>query len=414
MSGQEAKAPSLQFPSFAGRAGKWTCNGLRNWLTVSDVENRDGKFTTEDVLSVSGDYGVVNQIEFKGRSFAGASLEHYRILNKHQVVYTKSPLKLAPFGIIKANLSQDGIVSALYGIYDVTDADPSFIQYYFESIPRLNNYLRPLVNKGAKNTLLVSDGDAILGEVCFPDIREQQKIGSFFCSLDALIAGREKSLEKLEALKKSMLLKMFPQGDAKVPEVRFGGFEEDWGKKRLGEIANYTSEKNTRMETSEAFTNSAEHGVISQLDYFDFDVAKRLAGYTLVRPDDFVYNPRISTIAPFGPINRNELGRSGAMSPLYIVFKCHGINLDYLQVYFKTSCWHRFMHLNGDSGARSDRFSIRSEVFMDMPVLAPLDEIEQQKIGSFFRSLDALIAARREEVEKLKQMKKALLERMFV
>ena len=113
----------------------------------------------------------------------------------------------------------------------LVDADPSFVQYHFEAIPRLNNYLRPLVNKGAKNTLLISDEDAVSGEVCFPAVLEQQEIGLFFQSLDALIAGRETALEKLEALKKSMLLKMFPQGDATTPEVRFKGFAGDWEKK---------------------------------------------------------------------------------------------------------------------------------------------------------------------------------------
>lgn len=202
----DAKAPEVRSKGFEG---EWETNPLDKWLVVSDEENRDGRFTAEDVLSVSGDYGVVNQIEFQGRSFAGASLSHYRVLKKDQVVYTKSPLKRAPFGIVKANLFQDGIVSALYGVYDTAGADSAFVQYYFGSLVRLNNYLRPLVNKGAKNTLLISDEDAVSGVVCFPSLPEQRKIGAYFRSLDALIAARREEVEKLKQMKKALLERMF-------------------------------------------------------------------------------------------------------------------------------------------------------------------------------------------------------------
>ena len=202
----DATVPEVRFKGFAG---DWEKKRLGEWLSVADNENRDGRFTATDVLSVSGDYGVVNQIEFQGRSFAGVSLKHYRILMTNQVVYTKSPLKRAPFGIVKANLFKDGIVSALYGVYDLVGSDSAFIQFYFESLPRLNNYFRPLVNKGAKNTLLINDEDAISGEVIFPSLPEQQKIGAYFRSLDALIAARREEIGKLKQMKKALLERMF-------------------------------------------------------------------------------------------------------------------------------------------------------------------------------------------------------------
>ena len=94
--------------------------------------------------------------------------------------------------------------------------------------------------------------------------------------------------------------------------------------------------------------------------------------------------------APVGPVNRNKLGRSGVMSPLYTVFRTHNIDTLYLEWFFKSSYWHSFMYLNGDSGARADRFSIKDNVFFDMPI--PYPQLpEQQKIGSYFQSLDNLI-----------------------
>ena len=147
------------------------------------------------------------------------------------------------------------------------------------------------------------------------------------------------------------------------------------------------------------FTNSAEFGIISQRDYFDKDIAnsENIDGYYIVEPNDFVYNPRISTLAPFGPVRRNKLDKSGAMSPLYYVFRTHNVDCGYLEYFFKTNRWHSFMHLNGNSGARSDRFAIRDEVFRDMPISMPQDIEEQKKVGDFFSTLELAITLHQRE-----------------
>lgn len=184
------------------------------------------------------------------------------------------------------------------------------------------------------------------------------------------------------------------------PKIRFNGYQDDWEQRKLKEIADKVSEKNKNNEFSEPFTNSAEQGIISQKDYFDREIVnnENLDGYYIVRNDDFIYNPRISVTAPVGPINRNRLGRNGVMSPLYTVFRTHDIDNLYLEFYFKTTKWHRFMKLNGDSGARFDRFTISSIQFMEMPIPYPTLE-EQRKIGEYFDSLDNLITLHHRKYE---------------
>ena len=152
------------------------------------------------------------------------------------------------------------------------------------------------------------------------------------------------------------------------------------------------TEKNVGLQFIEAFTNSAEFGIISQKDFFDHDIAKldNLDGYYIVRDEDFVYNPRISTSAPVGPINRNKLSRTGVMSPIYTVFRPHDIDTTYLEYFFKCNYWHSFMNFNGDTGARSDRFSIKDRVFFQMPIPIPQVE-EQRRIGEHLTRLDTLI-----------------------
>lgn len=173
--------------------------------------------------------------------------------------------------------------------------------------------------------------------------------------------------------------------------------------------------KNTDLAFEEILTNSAEHGIINQRDYFDHAIANmdNINGYYVVRNEDFVYNPRISVTAPVGPINRNRLNRTGVMSPLYTVFRSHDIDPQYLEWYFKCKYWHSYMRFNGDSGARSDRFSIKNATFFDMPIPYPSME-EQKRIGEYLDKMNLLILLQQEKAEKLKRLKSAFLDRMFI
>ena len=217
-----------------------------------------------------------------------------------------------------------------------------------------------------------------------PGFEEQKKIGDYFRSLDNLITLHHRKY--INGKKEELLA---------------------WEQRKLNEIADKVSEKNKNNEFSEPFTNSAEQGIISQKDYFDREIVnnENLNGYYIVRNDDFIYNPRISATAPVGPINRNRLGRNGVMSPLYTVFRTHDIDNLYLEFYFKSTKWHRFMKLNGDSVARFDRFTISSTQFMEMPIPYPTLE-EQQKIGEYFESLDTLITLHQHKQNNLKNILK--------
>ena len=200
----------------------------------------------------------------------------------------------------------------------------------------------------------------------------------------------------------------------KKPEIRFKGFTDDWEQRKLGNIASKVKIKNSGMTYTETFTNSAEQGIISQRDYFDHDVsnAENIDGYYIVENNDFVYNPRISSSAPVGPINRNTLGRTGVMSPLYTVFRISDNDYVYMEWLFKSNSWHKFMFLNGDSGARADRFSIKDSIFFDMPILVPCIE-EQKRVGEYLSKLDNLITLHQRKLNKLKKVKKSMLEKMF-
>ena len=306
----------------------------------------------------------------------------------------------------------DGIAVGDFWILQPQNADSSFLYRLIQS-----RQFDEVANQSTGTKMPRADWKLVSKTVfSIPsNISEQAAIGTYFTALDSLITLHQRKFEKLTNVKKSMLEKMFPQNGSSYPEIRFKGFTDPWEQRKLSEITDKVTEKNAGLQYVETFTNSAEFGIISQRDFFDHDIAKlgSLDGYYIVKNEDFVYNPRISTSAPVGPINRNKLGRTGVMSPLYTVFRPHDIDTTYLEYFFKCGYWHSFMNFNGDSGARSDRFSIRDNVFFQMPIPIP-DIDEQRKIGELLTCLDNLITLHQRELEKLQNIKKSMLEKMFV
>lgn len=218
---KQVKAASLQsmFPQegettprvrFKGFEGEWEKKTLGDCLTINNERNQSNVYGINDVLSVSDEVGVVNQIKLLGRSYAGKSVVNYRVLKTNQIVYTKSPLKSKPYGIIKVNKGDIGIVSVLYAVYDANEnVYPDYIHYYFEPIHRINNYLLPLINKGAKNTMNISDEMALTGKIWIPSLEEQKKIADFLQALDSQITLQTLRLEKLKQIKAACLDNMF-------------------------------------------------------------------------------------------------------------------------------------------------------------------------------------------------------------
>ena len=254
-------------------------------------------------------------------------------------------------------------------------------------------------------------------ELSLPSLEEQSAIGSLFRILDDLLASYKDNLASYQSLKATMLSKMFLRAGQTVPEIRLDGFEGEWEELQLSDICQKVTEKNKDNKFNETFTNSVEFGIINQRDFFEKDISneKSLNTYYVVRNNDFVYNPRISNYAPVGPIKRNKLGRTGVMSPLYFVFRIidSNIDLNFLETFFDTNTWHKFMKLNGDSGARADRFAIKDSVFLTMPIAFP-SLPEQQAIGAYFSNFDNLINSHQEKISQLETLKKKLLQDMFI
>ena len=413
--GDNSKKPGIRFKGFTDdweqrKLGE--LGSLKNGMNFSKKAMGIG-FPFVNLQNIFGNNVI--DVSNLGKAMASDSqLKDYNLLNG-DVLFVRSSVKLEGVGeaaLVPQTLDNTTYSGFIIRFRDEYGLDNNFKRFVFGIESVRNQIMSQATNSANKN---ISQSVLENLELAIPSKSEQQKIGAYFSNLDHLITLHQRKYDKLVMSKKSMLEKMFPKNGQTKPEIRFSGFIDDWEQRKLSEIADKVTEKNAGLQYVETFTNSAEFGIISQRDFFDHDIAKlgSLDGYYIVKTEDFVYNPRISTSAPVGPINRNKLGRTGVMSPLYTVFRPHDVDTTYLEHFFKCAYWHSFMNFNGDSGARSDRFSIKDDVFFQMPIPLPYID-EQRKIGELLTRLDHLITLHQRELEKLKKIKLSMLEKMFV
>ncbi|WP_447777203.1 restriction endonuclease subunit S [Variovorax boronicumulans] len=230
--------PKLRFPEFRDAAA-WSVRQLNKLLFEAKRRNRTLELGPSDVLSVSGEYGCVNQIEFMGRSYAGVSVKDYHVVEPGDIVYTKSPLKKNPYGIIKENKGKRGIVSTLYAVYrPFPGCSPTYLDHFFSGNYNLNTYLQPMVKKGAKNDMKVNNADVLKGNICVPELQEQKKIADCLSSLDELIATKARKVDALKTHKKGLMQQIFPREGETQPRLRFPAFQnaQKWEEVLIGDL----------------------------------------------------------------------------------------------------------------------------------------------------------------------------------
>ena len=201
-----------------------------------------------------------------------------------------------------------------------------------------------------------------------------------------------------------------------IPKLRFPEFIGEWEEKKLNSIFTKITQRNSDNQNSNVITNSATEGLVSQRDYFDKDIANKdkTDNYFIIKNGDFVYNPRKSSAAPYGPFTQYKLLDDGIVSPLYLCLRKNNSEVEskYLENYFKTTCWHQYIYENGSSGARHDRVSIHDDVLLAMPIKVP-SLPEQQKIADFLSNVNSIITAETKILNALQKKKKALMQKLF-
>lgn len=407
MEKQQNKIPEVRFPEFID---DWEHKQLNELLSVSKTKNGDLKYGKEEVLSVSGDFGIVNQIEHLGRSYAGASVHNYGVVELNQIVYTKSPLKANPYGIIKVNKHKAGIVSTLYAVYDVNEeTDGQFIEYYFSLNANLNRYLRPLVRKGAKNDMKISNEYVLNDRIYAPQLKEQKKIANFFSIVDKKITQLQEKKTALELYKKGMMQQIFSQ------QLRFkddnGKDFPEWNFKKLGAVTYKVGKKNKDNINYPVYSINNNKGFVPQAEQFeDLNSTERgydISMYKIVNEKTFAYNPARINVGSLGySYDLNKV----IVSSLYVCFKANE-ELDnlYMLRYFDTYKFNTDILRFEEGGVRKYLFY---DNFSKLTIPIPCNN-EQNKIANFLSKIDEKINTVTEKIEQTKAYKKGLLQKMF-
>ena len=385
----------MRFPEFSE---EWTKTLLNNYLEENKERNKRGIFTKNHVLSVSGDFGIINQIELLGRSFAGKSVLDYHVVRTGNIVYTKSPLKEYPYGIVKVNGGVDGIVSTLYAVYQVKEtANGKFVEYYFGLPNRTNRYFKPIVRIGAKHDMKIGNDEVLANYVVFPCVDEQKRISDFIGLLDERIVTQIKIIEKLESLIRGISNNLL--------------YSESGTPVRLGDILSERSER-TKVNNQHEVLSSTVKGIFSQREYFSKDIAsENNVGYKVIRLHDVVLSPQNLWM---GNINYNDKFDIGIVSPSYKIFSiADGYDKRFVAAMLKT---HRALYnymLVSEQGASIVRRNLNMEAFEQLVFkMPPLDK--QREIGNTISALQSrLELAVRTKIAYEKQ-KQWLLTQIFI
>ncbi|WP_418847539.1 restriction endonuclease subunit S, partial [Ruminococcus sp.] len=237
---------------------------------------------------------------------------------------------------------------------------------------------------------------------------EQRKIADFLIALDRRIDAQQSLVDNLKKYKRGVMQRIFRQ----LPSQ--DGAE--WACVRLGDIFKKVSRRNADGVIKNVITNSAEYGLIPQRDFFDKDIAVdgNTANYYVIENGDFVYNPRKSNSAPYGPFNRYTLSEQGIISPLYTCLVLQAdISPSYLAWYFKSDAWYRYIYDNGSQGVRHDRVSMTDDLLMGIPVMYPSHE-KQLLYADILDVVETRLQATQKTLDLLSKTRDGYMRQLFI
>ena len=354
--------------------------------------------------SITNESGFVPQDEKfeNGGTMREADKRMYYIVSPNSFAYNPARINVGSIGY--QDTGKSVIVSSLYEVFKTSDdVDDRLLWHWFKS-PDFQKLIMQLQEGGVR--LYFYYDKLCMGQVSLPSLEEQRKIGKLFDTLDHLITLHQRKYDKLQVLKKAMLEKMFPKNGSSVPEIRFKGFTDAWEQRKLGEVFEEYSEKN--HEELPPLTIIQGGGTIRRDESeraLQYDKSS-LSNYKMVNKDDFIVHLRSFE----GGLEKAN--SQGIISPAYHTF--HGENVDsrFFYAYFRSKDFINKdlkPHVYGIRDGRS--IDIEGMKTIKIPYTA---YAEQKSIGDFLTALDNLITLHQRELEKLQNIKKSMLEKMFV
>ena len=400
------KRPKLRFPGFDE---PWQSTLLSSVFAKNAKKNTDGQIT--NVICNSAKQGLIPQCEYFDKDIANSdNTSGYYIIEENDFVYNPRKSADAPYGPISSyKYAEAGIVSPLYLCFRAKKKiNPAFFEWYFRS-SAWHRYVYMSGDSGARHDRVsIKDDTFFAMPINIPAAQEQEHIASFLDRIDQRIEMQRALVDNLKKYKRGVMQRIFRQ--TATQEGR------NWTCARLGDVFKKVSRRNTNGLVKNVITNSAEYGLIPQRDFFDKDIAVdgNTANYYVIEEGDFVYNPRKSNTAPYGPFNRYTLSERGIISPLYTCLVLQAdINPSYLAWYFRSDAWHRYIYDNGSQGVRHDRVSMTDDLLMGIPVMFP-DHAKQQVYADILDKVEARLQTAQKEYDLLTKAKNGYVQQLFI
>ena len=415
------KTPSIRFKGFTD---PWEQRKFSDITFPAGEKNKDN--LPLESYSITNEHGFVPQDEKfeNGGTMREADKRMYYIVSPNSFAYNPARINVGSIGY--QNIGKNVIVSSLYEVFKTSeDVDDRLLWHWFKS-PDFQKLIMQLQEGGVR--LYFYYDKLCMGEVSLPSLEEQRKIGKLFDTLDNLITLHQRKYDKLQNIKKSMLEKMFPKNGSNVPEIRFSGFTDPWEQRKLGDIL--ISLQNNTLSRADL---SNEAGVAKNVHYGDvlikfgevLDVSKEKLPMI---SDESVLSKYKSSFLQNGDVivadtaEDSTVGKCSEIAGLNDEVVLSGLHTipyrpiekfasGYLGYYLNSSAYHNHL-IPLMQGIKVT--SISKSAMQDTDIVYPKSVEEQGKIGDYFQSLDHLITLHQRELEKLQNIKKSMLEKMFV
>ena len=362
-------------------------------------------------MMITAGNGFIEQSDRYAFNNAGESLKKYILLERGELAYNHGASKLRPYGSCFALTTvEKARIPFVYHCFSVEKSNPEFLSIELNGA-NVENQLRKIVSSGARMDGLLNIAYSEYTEVTvqLPKKEEQDWIAKFFKHLDTLITLHQRKYEKLVNIKKSMLDKMFPKNGASVPEIRFKGFTDPWEQRKVGTLIEDYTEKTVTQNQYPVLTSSQQQGIVLQEDYFaDRQVTTdNNVGYYVLPKGYFTYRSRSDT--DVFVFNRNNIVDKGIISYYYPVFAPKSCDSNFLLRRLNHGIKKQLSMAAEGTGQKVLAHAKFKNMVVDVP-----SQSEQEKIGTILEELDTLITLHQRKLEKLQNIKKSCLEKMFV
>ena len=411
---KKSDAPAIRFKGFSDA---WEQRKFSDITFPAGEKNRDN--LPLESYSITNEHGFVPQDEKfeNGGTMREADKRMYYIVSPNSFAYNPARINVGSIGY--QNIGKNVIVSSLYEVFKTSeDVDDRLLWHWFKS-PDFQKLIMQLQEGGVR--LYFYYDKLCMGEVSLPSLEEQRKIGKLFDTLDNLITLHQRKFEKLTNVKKSMLEKMFPQNGSSYPEIRFKGFTDPWEQRKLGEMVSLRGRIGFRGYTQNDLVGEGDGAITFSPADIDNDGNVSLEGNKYLTWEKYEESPEIKVqigdilftkTASIGKVGYvRELKEKATINPQFALLTPNEKANGYFT--FLSVRNNVFMKQVRSITGGSSVPTMSQEKLKELTFMTPSLE-EQKKIGEYFEKLDYLITLHQRELEKLQNIKKSMLEKMFV